>query len=112
VPVPVGRWPRRAYKFLRNQPLTALGASSCQYLAAILRGHAGAKTMRACASDLARLVSAFHDSTGPEIGRKMGGQGTVGPCACQYANASGAASDRYRLRPLFRALHPYRQPPD
>ncbi len=33
----------------------------------------------------------------------MGGQGTFGAAACQYANASGLAAYRYRLRPLFRS---------
>src|SRR5258706_227369 len=33
----------------------------------------------------------------------MGGQGTFGTAACQYANASGLAAYRYRLRPLFRS---------
>src|ERR1700675_3242247 len=34
----------------------------------------------------------------------MGGQGTFGGLPCQYINASGAGSERYRLRPLFSVL--------
>jgi chromosomal replication initiator protein len=37
----------------------------------------------------------------------MAGQSTVGGRPCQYANASGSAPERYRLRPLFpRTLTP------
>src|ERR1700730_9048778 len=46
---------------LRTQALAALGAPACQDRAAVLRGHTGPKSMRACAAHLARLISTFHD---------------------------------------------------
>src|SRR6202030_2700646 len=77
---------------LRTQALAALGAPACQDRAAVLRGHTGPKSMRACAAHLARLISTFHDDfKALKTERKMGRQGTQRFTACQY---------KYRLSTL------------
>jgi hypothetical protein len=75
---------RPAAPLLRTQALAALGPSAREYGAAILRGHAGPKSMRARSAHLARLVSTFHDFKALKTERKMARQGTQRLTACQY----------------------------
>jgi len=98
---------------LRDQPLAAFGASAGENLAAILGGHAGAKTVGAFASDLARLVCAFHDDG--EVRRPTGKwAGRVRLRACRVNTQ--ALSGRVRIGIDFDPFSPnnntYRQPPD
>src|SRR5579875_301929 len=45
---------------LRNEPLAALRSAASENLAAVGRGHARAKSVRALAAHLARLIRSFH----------------------------------------------------
>ena len=107
------RVPAAAKFLLRDQPLAALGASAGEDLAAILGGHAGAETVSARASDLARLVGAFHDiNEVQEQTGKWAGRVRLGACRVNTQTLSGRVRIGIDFDPFSPYTHAYRQPPD
>src|ERR1700728_3013110 len=88
------------HRSLRTQALAAFSSATSEHCASALRGHAGPKSMRACAAHLAWLVGTFHDFKALKTERKMGLHGTQRVSPCQYKTLPGHHRVGIDSRPL------------